>query len=479
MPRTPKTNEVPIAPFNLRETGPLLLTDAFERLGKRWYVFATGAAAEPNATIDRDPCPDCKALNTASPVEWAATVKYGPTFKTNPKDLARYVYARCSRFPKSHRWGFRGPVADKPAAVIPSKPVTPIDPETSKPTAPPRVTPPTLTPEPEMTAIPSNPFAAIDPYVKALIESEVGERVKALEEVVTKPQPTPLDEGRVTEIAKGLIAELATGFTNVRITVASMPEVLFEGRAHPALKEILELIAAGERFFMLVGPAASGKSTLARQVAEALKRSYCAFAVTQTVQREDILGVRAHNLTAGTVSYKGTAIVETWEANGVICLDEMDRGDANTLCCLNSIEQGALYVPRTAEEGGPLARSDKAIIIGTANTFGTGANRVYVGANQLDAAYLDRWYTIEVGYDAAVEHAVCGGDEVAQQTVTAIEAARTRANAASVRRPLTTRMARRAALLMRLKKVFTPIEGMRRVARSAGWTATEVTTVFP
>jgi hypothetical protein len=43
-----------------------------------------------------------------------------------------------------------------------------------------------------------------------------------------------------------------------------------------------------------------------------------------------------------------------------------------------------------------------------ANTFGTGADRMYVGANQLDASTLDRFVFFNFGYDEKLEIALSG-----------------------------------------------------------------------
>jgi hypothetical protein len=47
-------------------------------------------------------------------------------------------------------------------------------------------------------------------------------------------------------------------------------------------------------------------------------------------------------------------------------------------------------------------------VVADANTFGTGADRLYVGRNQLDAASLDRYAVIEWTYDEALEAAMIG-----------------------------------------------------------------------
>jgi hypothetical protein len=58
----------------------------------------------------------------------------------------------------------------------------------------------------------------------------------------------------------------------------------------------------------------------------------------------------------------------------------------------------------------PIARHPNFRMVATANTFGHGADRVYVGRNELDAASLDRFATINVGYDLTLERMLCNGN---------------------------------------------------------------------
>jgi hypothetical protein len=98
MSRPFKTNEVPTAPFNLRDEGPLEATALLRRLHGKEPRIANAAAQDTRATVDRDPCPQCGAL-----VEWAYTAKRDTRGK-----LIRYVYARC-RGPARHRWSLQHP----------------------------------------------------------------------------------------------------------------------------------------------------------------------------------------------------------------------------------------------------------------------------------------------------------------------------------------------------------------------------------
>ena len=488
-----KKNEVPVAPFSLIGRMPMQATEASQLAGG--YFKASGKVNDPEATRDPNPCPLCGGV-----VAWAWTKK---TPIVDGKLVGvPYVYARCVAYPDTHRWAFKAPGEEKKITLphacknCPETFATFATPEALKahawtahgveillpykaPERAPEKRPdpiPTATPPeaPEtMTTNTENPFASVETFLRSLIEKGIGVRMHAAEEQIAGLAGQ--GGGMSPDAVKAMVEEAMSTLRKVSITIPTMPEVKFEGRAHPMLARVLKLIAAGQRFFLLCGPAATGKSTIAGQVAEALKAAYAALSITQTMQREDLLGCRAHNLTDGTVSYRSTPMVDVWEKHGVICLDEVDRGDANTLTAFNSIEQDALYVPRADSEGGPLARSSKAIVIATANTYGTGANRTYVGANQLDAAFLDRFFIIDVGYDHDLEVAICGGDELAKRAVDYTEACRKRLDAASVRRPMTTRMIRRAVLCARIDDL--PVREAL-VAQAKGWSAAEISTVF-
>lgn len=112
MSRPFKLNETPTAAFNLRETGPLTLTDVNKRLRGATYRTARGANPDTRATVDPSPCPHCSSL-----VEWSTTAR-----RDGKGEFIRYVYARC-RGSKQHRWSFGGMSAEAtpPTPPIPSQ----------------------------------------------------------------------------------------------------------------------------------------------------------------------------------------------------------------------------------------------------------------------------------------------------------------------------------------------------------------------
>lgn len=97
MSRPMKMNETPVSPFNLREIGPLSVSEVSRMLKGASYRTASGAKADTRATIDPNPCPHC-----GSNVEWALTSKRNPAGGM----IDRYVYARC-RGRAQHKFSFR------------------------------------------------------------------------------------------------------------------------------------------------------------------------------------------------------------------------------------------------------------------------------------------------------------------------------------------------------------------------------------
>src|SRR5215217_6156820 len=86
-------------------------------------------------------------------------------------------------------------------------------------------------------------------------------------------------------------------------------------------------------------------------------------------------------------------------------MDEIDAGNANVIIQVNAaLSNGYCSFP-----DGMVQRHDDFIFLASANTFGDGASRQYVGRNQLDAATLDRFTTLVWEIDEELEEIMAGG----------------------------------------------------------------------
>lgn len=156
----------------------------------------------------------------------------------------------------------------------------------------------------------------------------------------------------------------------------------------------------------LVGPAGTGKSTLAMDACAELfgvpkddfkfneHFAQISFSPDTTsgemVGRCDINGV-----------FHRSEVVRVFTEGGLILFDEIDNADASMLVKLNTaIANGTFATPE-----GLVRKNKNTVIVCTANTYGTGPDAMYVGRTRLDAATLDRFVcsTIEVDYDVKLE----------------------------------------------------------------------------
>ncbi len=143
----------------------------------------------------------------------------------------------------------------------------------------------------------------------------------------------------------------------------------------------------------LYGPAGSGKTTMASHVAKEL--GLPVYATGAVDSAHTLLGYIA----PGTGQYVRTAFREAFENGGVFLFDEVDGSDATAIVGLNqAVANNWFTFP-----DGVVAKHTDFVLLAAANTVGTGANRQYVGRNQLDGATLDRFARLAMDYDEKLE----------------------------------------------------------------------------
>lgn len=184
----------------------------------------------------------------------------------------------------------------------------------------------------------------------------------------------------------------------------TMPKGTFQ---HSAFKDVLRIANTGLPI-MLVGPTGSGKSELAKQIAHALGRSFAFDSVTAGISEGVLMGRLLPTGDGGKMEYHRSKLVAALEDGGVYAAEEFDAIDANTALVLNNLLAGdTASVPHRVTN--PSAKKHREFtFIACANTYGTGADRMFVGRGQLDAATLSRFdvTTVFVDYDPTLETAL-------------------------------------------------------------------------
>jgi DNA polymerase III delta prime subunit len=209
------------------------------------------------------------------------------------------------------------------------------------------------------------------------------------------------DEASTTAVAaveKAVEKAVANaGSPRIHIKVADLPEVEMDRQHY--LMPLLSACASVGVHMMLVGPAGSGKTTIAAAIAEQLGRKFSAISFGPTTSEAKLIGYRDAN-----GNYHSTELVRAYEYGHVFLGDEMDSGNAGVLTQTNmALSNGHMSTPEGLKE-----RHKNFLMIAGCNTYGVGANRQYVGRNQLDAATLDRFAVIDFPVDEGLEASFCG-----------------------------------------------------------------------
>lgn len=166
---------------------------------------------------------------------------------------------------------------------------------------------------------------------------------------------------------------------------------------------------------LLVGPAGCGKTFVAEKIAEALDLPFSSVSCSMGMSESQLAGWLLPVGDNGKFDYVPAPFVEAYENGGVFLLDEIDAADPNVMVFLNTAIAGKhFYIPQRHEN--PRVEKHKDFhIMAAANTYGNGADMVYVGRNQLDGSTLDRFRAgiIQMDYSKTVEESIIHSDVLA------------------------------------------------------------------
>ena len=254
----------------------------------------------------------------------------------------------------------------------------------------------------------------------------------------------PITRALVRALTLEVLSRLKHKTKEIVVKVADRPAVSMDGKVHEKFAEVLDL-AAQRMEILLVGPAGCGKSHLAEQVAKALGLRFGSVSCSAGMSEGQITGRLIPTGEGGRFEYQRSQFVEFYEEGGVFLLDEIDAADANVLLVMNqALANGHLPVPNRI--GNPQAtRHPDFVLIAAANTFGNGANRMYVGRNQLDESTLDRLRIGQVvmDYDRELEESILSDTDLLER----LWGIRRHAAECQLRRVVSTRFIAKAATM--------------------------------
>lgn len=177
-----------------------------------------------------------------------------------------------------------------------------------------------------------------------------------------------------------------------------------DGVSHKAFPTVLNMVLAGRKagrplHVYMHGPGGTGKTSIAPQVAEAVGLPYYPISLGPTMTESKLMGYMD---AAG--NYHWTAWTKAIKDGGIVLLDECDSANAAVLTVADAaLANGHVGLPN----GETIEVSKDFIVLAAGNTTGNGADRMYVGRQSQDKAFLDRFTFVHVDYDNALEETMC------------------------------------------------------------------------
>ncbi|MDR1840190.1 MAG: AAA family ATPase [Treponema sp.] len=176
------------------------------------------------------------------------------------------------------------------------------------------------------------------------------------------------------------------------------------GIQHKQLPTLLNILKTKLNVY-LVGPAGSGKTYAAIQCAKALfefegeKKFYFTGAVASEFKLTGFIDAQGRIVS--------TEFRKAFENGGLFLFDEIDASYPQAVLAFNAaLSNDYMDFPDRRVQ-----RHENFYCIAAANTYGQGADRQYVGRNQLDAASLDRFVFLDWKYDENLERELAGNQD--------------------------------------------------------------------
>lgn len=217
---------------------------------------------------------------------------------------------------------------------------------------------------------------------------------------------TAFSEERAYSFVSDLIKQEIAKLERPQVTVVSVNNIQTQvttgmGMQHFRFPLLLQTAQARDEQgnmlnIWLRGPAGTGKTTAAHNVAKALDLKFYSNGTLLTEHSlsgyKDAMG-----------NYHRTVFRDAFEHGGVYLGDEADGWNANASLWL----QAATANGWCAFPDGMIKRHKDCLIIMGANTAGHGATSEYIARNKIDGATLDRYIDFQWPIDEALELALC------------------------------------------------------------------------
>lgn len=283
-------------------------------------------------------------------------------------------------------------LADQSAVVTPKPMAAAVEPEPEPMNISVNITEPTAAPEPAPKVIATAKAPNMD-AVQALMAS-FGQQLQS----ALQPR-ADIDEKAVVDIVCRELDKRANHVQHIQVASPNGTANM-TGCFCDKFEYLVNIVSAGKPLYMY-GPAGSGKSFTAKQIAEALGLPY--FETSQAMFAYDLKGYGD----AGG-NYVETPFYKAFTQGGLFFLDEVDASASEAMVVLNNaIANRRFDFPVV----GMVNAHEKFRVVAAGNTRMTGATLAYSARQMQDSSFKNRFFFEVMGYDRRIELQLANNDK--------------------------------------------------------------------
>ena len=267
--------------------------------------------------------------------------------------------------------------------------------------------------DPRETGAPTNPNTPQQPTQKAGESRPTPPTPRAGQmQLLTEALATFIPEAVSHEEVKEMIELALNGRDKEKIYIAQAPDgkpVRTEGHVHKCFERVAKCAQLRQNV-LLVGPAGSGKTTLAGQVAKALGLRFGYISLSGGISENNLTGWLLPIEAGGQFSYVPAQFVDFVENGGLYLLDDIGCAAPDVLAVLNAgLANRKMFLPQRTGNEALNFHKDFTCIGATNQTHG---DINYTAQERMSAEMLDRFCasTVKVDYDSRLENKIIHPD---------------------------------------------------------------------